>query len=744
MDNLLRTVSFFLDEVVYGLISTFYELLIYIANVDLYTNNEVVSALVDRIYVLLGIFMLFKVAFSIIQYLIDPNAFSDSSKGFGRLLTNTLIAMVALVLTPWIFTQAFDLQSKILSSNALGSLILGNVSGTDNSGDSNDIATNARTMATDVQFMLFGAFYTLNTDSNKGGIAECAPNENGNGPSSNVFGTVDMATAKGGSDNTSCLVALNDALDKYNETKSRGVTVYSFFGQPTDNEETIDRNTRDFHAFDSMLWWKPDGNNYMINYIPLISTLAGGYAALMLILFCLDVAVRAIKLLFLQMVAPIAIISYVDPKESMSNSKLGNWAKESLKTYFSLFLRLAVIFLAFRLIQMISETVLVGNNITYYDSSLTPNGSMNMFVYVFLILGIFMFAKQVPQMIENIFGIKGSGELTLNPFKNTTMAGLTGGIVGAGVGGIASGIAAASVAGINGQNRATAALSGFTKGTISGIWSGRKWDGKSAGSLIGTGLNVSGNLARYQSAKAGTRFVDRAGGLLREAIGAPQKADLIQGRIDTANNYGKLFNSVDTGITTKLAKMNRGKMVGYDENTNTWTDPEALRRYNQIAQYKELKNQLELAQQRGDYQTYNSIKEGGYSGSYVDGNGNQVSFSTTDRFDDIEDANKETMYSMINNGQVVRDDDIMRIESNLDAMQRVGRENATAEEFAAVNNNVDSSEYSYRTFKSMKDASKAVETAKTATEVSDQTENAQITKKAVEANRSFDFLTRGK
>ena len=58
------------------------------ANLDLVSHNSVMHDLVGRIYLLLGIFMLFKVAFSMIQYLIDPNSFSDSAKGFGKLVTN--------------------------------------------------------------------------------------------------------------------------------------------------------------------------------------------------------------------------------------------------------------------------------------------------------------------------------------------------------------------------------------------------------------------------------------------------------------------------------------------------------------------------------------------------------------------------------------------------------------------------------------------------------------------------------
>lgn len=60
---ILRSISFFFDNIVYGLISLCYELLLYLSNVDLFTSNDFIGSLVNRIYVLLGIFMLFKVSF---------------------------------------------------------------------------------------------------------------------------------------------------------------------------------------------------------------------------------------------------------------------------------------------------------------------------------------------------------------------------------------------------------------------------------------------------------------------------------------------------------------------------------------------------------------------------------------------------------------------------------------------------------------------------------------------------------
>lgn len=442
--NYLRTAVFFIDEIIYNLIANVYELIIYLANVNLFDGNYVINELMNRIYVLLGIFMLFRVSFSIIQYIVDPNAFSDKSKGFGKLVTNALVTIVLLVTVPSIFSFALSLQNTILTTNVISNLILGT-----STEKYDSISKNISNIAKDVQYTMYGAFYTLNTGTveeinNEGGpeeykkkypsrIPECAPKleieGQTNGPTSNVFGSRDMAKSR------PCLEALDTEMQKETPVRNANVSLTSFFKQADANGE-ITSDARNFHAFDSMLWWKKDaGPEYTINYTPVISTIAGGYLLFLLITFCIDIALRAIKLCFLQMVAPIAVVSYIDPKESMSNSKLHNWIKESLKTYFSLFLRLAVIFLAIRLVQMITELVL--GDLKYYDGITEVPGITNMFVYIFLIIGVFMFAKQVPQMIENIFGFKLSGDLRLNPMKAYKESGLgtAVGLGGAAIGG---------------------------------------------------------------------------------------------------------------------------------------------------------------------------------------------------------------------------------------------------------------------------------------------------------------------
>ena len=452
IQNLFRTLIFILDNVVYGLIPLIYKLFIYLSELNLFSgDSNPLNSLISHVYVLLGIFMLFKVSFSLLQYLVDPNAFRDSSKGMGKLITNVLVVLVLLVSVPEIFNAAMVVQKTIVHSNAIGQLILG-ANATDYSGtvssDGKIDAEGVEVMAKDLEFMLFGAFYSLNT--NLPDFTSCSG-------TSGIFGSVDMAQANNGA----CLNAIQDNFP--DDATSAGVTLYDFFkytgsGEECNAEGVCDK--RNFQHFDKLLWWKIDGE-YVINYLPIISTIAGVYVVFLLVSFSIDIAIRAIKLCFLQMIAPIAIVSYVDPKESISNSKLYNWIKECASTYFSLFLRLATIFLIMLLVSKITSTVLAGGEDSI-QAKISDTG-YNIWIYMFLVIGAFMFAKQLPNIIENIFGIKGTGDFSLNPFKNPVMTAGLGMTIG-GVAGVSAGLRAGSAAGAPLRGALGGALSGVRQG----------------------------------------------------------------------------------------------------------------------------------------------------------------------------------------------------------------------------------------------------------------------------------------
>ena len=443
LNDLLRTVGFFLDNIVYGLIPQIYKLFVYLSQINLFGSTDdqnVLQDLINHIYVLLGIFMLFKVSFSFLQYLVDPNAFRDSSKGIGKLVTNVLVALVLLVSVPSIFNAAMYVQTQIIQSNAIGQLILG----TNTTGEGHPALTadnkispeGVEEMAKDLQFMVFGAFYSLNLDSDKvvGDEVSQGPLYPCNG-TSGVLGAVDVATEQ-------CLTAIQGQLDEYDDAVAYGVDLYSFFKHRASPDAPIE-DDRNFAHFDKLLGWKMDGE-YVIRYFPFISTAAGIYIVLLLVSFSIDIAVRAIKLCFLQMVAPIAIVSYIDPKESIGSGKLHGWIKECASTYFSLFLRLATVFLIMLLVFLITSSVLADGVI---DEQITDS-SYSIWIYLFLVIGAFMFAKQLPKILENIFGMKGTGNLSLNPIKSIKEVISTPAIAagGAAIGGAVGGATANAIA----------------------------------------------------------------------------------------------------------------------------------------------------------------------------------------------------------------------------------------------------------------------------------------------------------
>ena len=121
----IRGVLVWFDSVIYERIPDLYKLMLYLANIDVVSNNVPVQALIQRIYILIGVFMLFKLSFSIMNYIVNPDAFSDQSKGFTNLIKRVMIAIVLLVSIPWIFKQFYVVQAQIIKSGILPRLVLG-------------------------------------------------------------------------------------------------------------------------------------------------------------------------------------------------------------------------------------------------------------------------------------------------------------------------------------------------------------------------------------------------------------------------------------------------------------------------------------------------------------------------------------------------------------------------------------------------------------------------------------------
>ena len=94
--NTIRGFFFQLDSVVFGLIDDVYTLLLQITRTSIF-SSDVISEFSSRIFAIAGIFMLFKVTISLINYIINPDDFSDKNKGFSNIAKRIVISLALLV-----------------------------------------------------------------------------------------------------------------------------------------------------------------------------------------------------------------------------------------------------------------------------------------------------------------------------------------------------------------------------------------------------------------------------------------------------------------------------------------------------------------------------------------------------------------------------------------------------------------------------------------------------------------------
>lgn len=473
--QLIRGFFATIDSAVYGFIAVVYNLIEDLANTSILSMTDM-NEFASRIYALLGIFMLFKVSFSIISYIVSPDKISDSSTGMGGIIKNVLITLVLILIVPTCFTLLYEAQSAILSENIIPKLLLGTNS------DANTIdnevyvapacqeiesdfedkqkdekyATSAKDNGNYIALMVFRNFYQLGDGSvepedssyynEKFLPAYCGFGENRIGVS---------YLLQSGIYNGPIEKLPSGELEKFLEGISNIIDII----QPGNY---IGRSIGDWVI--SKLGLGP--STYYIDYNYFISTIVGIFVIFILVSMAFDVAIRSVKLTFLQLISPIPIISYVDPK-SGKDGMFKRWYTEVFKTWASLFIRLLALFFGVYLIKQLGQLYRIGNH--KYLSS-------NFWIQLFMLLGVLMFCKELPKLLEQLIpGMKGSGSFKLNPLKriNEDSIGgkfLTGGIMGAGA-------------------MTASALGGAGANAIHSIRHGKNWKDsfKSAGRGLGTG-----------------------------------------------------------------------------------------------------------------------------------------------------------------------------------------------------------------------------------------------------------------
>lgn len=354
-----RTLMFILCDAVYRLIYLTFYIFEKLGSARIIEDTQ---GIVNRISLIIGLFMVFRVTFAFVQYIVDPDAMLDKKKGAANIIKKIIISIVLLGSTSTLFNLAFKAQDLIIDNQIIGKIIFN--SSSSNGYDSDSLYStpeNSSTFGGRLSAEVFSAFYRLNPeaspkDSDQEDCKTWLTNDDGNSGYSKLKEKI--AQNKGalsGYKNSPAAICLNE--------------------QDSSDEYIVDFDAGGFLA------------------------LAFGIAVLYTIfIFTIQVGVRVIQLAYLQIIAPIPIIMYITPK---GDEQLKKWGQQCSTTFLDFFMRCTIIYFAILVIQNIWETGFIGKLLSAGTES--SNGWETMYVGVIMIIAVLTFAKKVPNLIKEIF-----------------------------------------------------------------------------------------------------------------------------------------------------------------------------------------------------------------------------------------------------------------------------------------------------------------------------------------------------
>ena len=100
------------DMMVYGylkpVVTGFFDIL------NISTNTNLFTGIYLKVYIILGIFMAFKISFSFFRYLVNPDLMAEKNKGVGKLFVRVFTMILALMLLPSLLFTGIDGKGGLL------------------------------------------------------------------------------------------------------------------------------------------------------------------------------------------------------------------------------------------------------------------------------------------------------------------------------------------------------------------------------------------------------------------------------------------------------------------------------------------------------------------------------------------------------------------------------------------------------------------------------------------------------
>lgn len=573
-NDIIRSLFATLDRPAYWLLGLVYQLFFNVASADLFSNGTIMS-FYKRIQLIIGVFMMFQLAMTILKGIMNPDSFTDSKNGAANLVKRVAISLILLtVLVPvnipgaqneWerqlnnnglLFGALYSLQHRILNNNTLGRLILGTTDSAESftSSDANDKDSSLAKSSRIFTSTILKGFYRINL------LPEEDRPKHEEGKDDAIF-----------NDNRVCKDIDEELLKAYSRLDAEPSEIISMVKATCEDD---DAEVKGLWKAVSVFAPKLAGKNkYIFAYMPLVSAIVPFIFVFILLSFTVDVAVRAVKLAVLRLIAPIPIISYMDPKGS-KDSSFNSWVKTLTSTYLDLFIRLAVIYFIIYLIQDMIVNGIVIN---------VGSGVLGILSMIIIWIGLFIFAKQAPKFIKQVLGMKDDGGKIFGNLGAALGLGAAAvGSVGAFKAGMDASLMADKTRKSMGENVDPTALHNKAKHLMAGITGGAMGFGTGVGAALGAKDHAlkntfdamqKRNAQSLTAGDSGSTFLGRArAGATRMFTGDGPGASLSRD-ISTMESRKKALDAVKKRASGEMVKQlwtksSFSKNQSYDINGN--------------------------------------------------------------------------------------------------------------------------------------------------------------------------------
>ena len=375
--GLLGYIFLIIDSIVYFFVNKAYTMYLALAQFKLF-DNETFKDLITRTYIIIGVISLFIVAYALINSIINPDNASKGDKSLAKIVKNIVLSIIGIAIVPTVFSYFYYFQRVVLCNNLIPKIFMAYNTG--NSENNNFLDDD---VGPQFATYLFQSFFYPTAIENK----QLSDVSDGNALIADEASRV-----------TSTAI---DILYPTDDGLHTGITTYSL----QDAYDDSMNGKSFFTTFRLFLIGDMGVASGDVQYLFILSTIAGVYCAYVLANLCIDMAVRAVKLGYLELIAPLPIMTIIVPgKKGVFDS----WLKKTISCALEVFVRLFVVVFVIYLIRTIPN-LFTATSFSYGGCTTSFGVITALLIRALVYCGLLTFVKQAPKFFSEATGIKSDG-----------------------------------------------------------------------------------------------------------------------------------------------------------------------------------------------------------------------------------------------------------------------------------------------------------------------------------------------